>query len=79
MKGPTKIPLSDIVGIIYGGTSMTFTMHKKQLIRKMRKKRKYRKNLNTHFTDKQEVFENFDDVEETSYGDKEDHKDIPLK
>ena len=64
IKGPTKLPLDDIIGILYGGASMTFTMHKKRIISEMRKKRHYEKHMETHFAGRVETFENMDDVAE---------------
>ena len=68
MKGPTKVPLSSIVGIIYGGSSMTFTLRKKKLIKNMRKKRKYIDSMDVNFSQKQEIFEKLDTSKDTDYG-----------
>ena len=64
IKGPTKISLDSIKSILYGGTSMTFKMHRAKVIQKLRAQRK-------HYTDqefgpKQAIFEdcaNYDDSE----------------
>lgn len=32
MRGPTKLKLDDIRGILYGGTSMTFELEKKAMM-----------------------------------------------
>lgn len=37
---------------------MTFTIHKKSLLRKLKKKRKYEMFLDSHFSGKQEKFDN---------------------
>ena len=60
MKGPTKVPLKKITGIIYGGSSSTFKMRSKQIIGKLKMRRHYCKHMDSHFTDKQEIFQHID-------------------
>ena len=63
-KGPTKISLDSIKSVLYGGTSMTFKMHRAKVIQQLRSQRK-------HYTDqkygeRQAIFEdcaNYDDSE----------------
>ena len=62
IKGPTKVPLNSIAGIVYGSTTMTFAKHKKLIIRNERRKRKYAKHMESSFNARQETFENFEIV-----------------
>lgn len=57
MRGPTKLKLDDIRGILYGGTSMTFELEKKIMMNKLQKKRKYERNLVSHFNGRIEKFD----------------------
>ena len=57
LKGPTEVYLDDIQGILYGGTSVTFEKEKKSLMAKLEKKRKYERDLVSHFSGRLEKFD----------------------
>ena len=40
LKGPTEIKLDDIIGVIYGGSSLTFRSRKKKVMTRLRNIRK---------------------------------------
>ena len=38
LRGPTSFKIDSISGILYGGSSITFRLHKKSLLQKLKKK-----------------------------------------
>ena len=57
-KGPSKVKLDDVQGILYGGTSATFKRRNSALVEYLRKKQKYEMYLDAHFSGKKEQFDN---------------------
>ena len=57
LRGPTKLKLDDIKGILYGGTSVSFELEKKSMMAKLQKRRKFERNLVSHFDGRLEKFD----------------------